>query len=540
MKKNLRFLFLLMFCLFIFACHNEPFDERRTSRVRFSSVPEGFVYQGAEVYLGDVKLPLYQVKVNTSQVWTAKDYQRIDNGVAYFELDGKVNVKVKVPYEINYKSQLRPLSAGIIPVANISERTLTFEISSSGEYVLEINSDLRQAIHFFVSDYSEELVKPEVNTSIMYFGPGLHTKENNPWIDENNQIRLMSGSTVYLDDGAVIRAKFYASNAENIKIYGRGIIDGSSFERDASNGKATIPIDFNHCRNVTLADFSILDPAGWAINFYFMKNCKIEDLKIITSRSNGDGISLQSCQEIIVDGCFVRTWDDSLVVKNYPRWENRTIQGETRNIIFKDCTLWTDLAQSMEIGYETVGKVMDNIVFENITVLHALHKPVISIHNGNNAEIERVRFENITVEDASMGLGDSHGNDELIDIRVLYSENWSSQHTITSLGSIKDVLVKNVHILSGIKNPKIRVTGAFDNRETYLSKHYVSDINIFNLTYRNQIIDESNANLLRGNYVKNLLVSHDGSILGASFIFSKTEAELSLYNDQLNIYGFEE
>ena len=55
--------------------------------------------------------------------------------------------------------------------------------------------------------------------------------------------------------------------------------------------------------------------------------------------------------------------------------------------------LWTDLAQSMEIGYETYGEYMKDIVFRNITVLHNFHKPVISIHNSDDTKIENIVFQ---------------------------------------------------------------------------------------------------------------------------------------------------
>ena len=104
-------------------------------------------------------------------------------------------------------------------------------------------------------------------------------------------------------------------------------------------------------------------------------------------------------------------------------------------------------------------------------------------------------WERITVEDASMGGGDAHGNDELIDFRVLYSENWSSQHTVTSLGSIEDVVVNDVLILHGKKVPKITISGTYDNRDGLKTSHYVRNISLNNITYRNTLLDEIILNL---------------------------------------------
>ena len=260
-------------------------------------------------------------------------------------------------------------------------------------------------------------------------------------------------------------------------IAGRGVIDGSAFERDANAGTVTVPLEFNYCSNVILKQFFVLDPAGWCVNFYFIEDSKIDDVKIISSRSNGDGISLQSCKNIEVDGCFVRSWDDSLVVKNYPRWDDRTVYGETENITFTNCTVWTDLAQSMELGYETVGEKFENITFDNITVLHAMNLAVMSIHNANNAEIKNVVWRNITVEDGR-NAADGAG---IIDFRVLYSPTWSDQHTDpTPLGNVDGVTVENVNVISARRFTAV-MGGCYDSRIGFESNHYVDNVTVKNI-----------------------------------------------------------
>ena len=98
---------------------------------------------------------------------------------------------------------------------------------------------------------------------------------------------------------------------------------------------------------------------------------------------------------MLVQNCFVRSWDDNLVVKGY--------NGNVDGVTCRNCILWTNLAQSCEIGYETRAQFIRNITFEDIPVLHSFYKPVISIHNSDSAAVSQVAFRNITVEDARMG-----------------------------------------------------------------------------------------------------------------------------------------
>jgi hypothetical protein len=84
----------------------------------------------------------------------------------------------------------------------------------------------------------------------MYFKKGIHDKNNDSRINSNNVISLNSNQTVYLEEGAIVRAKFDAYQKSNIKILGPGFIDGSTFVRNATTGEVTVPIDFNYCNNV--------------------------------------------------------------------------------------------------------------------------------------------------------------------------------------------------------------------------------------------------------------------------------------------------
>ena len=309
-------------------------------------------------------------------------------------------------------------------------------------------------------------------------------------INSSNTITLNNNDFVYIDRGAIVEGKFLCNNKSNVRIVGEGVVSGATFTRSVNQGKALIPYDFNYCNNIAIEGIVTLDPAGWCYNMYFCNDLTIDNVKIITSRANGDGISIQSCNNVKVTNSFVRSWDDSLVVKNYPMWSNRDNEGSSSNILFDNCVIWTDLAQSMEIGYETIGEIMKDITFSNITILHNYHKACISIHNGNNANIENVHYKNIIIEDASMGKGD--GRNVLIEITTEFSSTWSTNHKTTSLGSINDVLIEDVYCYNA-NNPLISLRGSIDGRSGYSKDiHYVS-----NITFKNVYINDE---LLSNNY----------------------------------------
>ena len=512
-------------------------DNKKENKVHIYSIPEGVEkYETAKLLLNGTECPMYLVKTNALHSWSGDNYVRQNNGVAIFSLEGRVNVEVKCNYDVTFDTKVRPLKYNINPIINQETDTISFQIYDAGHYVIEPNGEGDKTIHVFVQSMLRETKVEELNQEkLIYFGPGLHTKDNNKYLSGDSSIELQNDQIVYLDYGAVVRGRFTATSKSNITIMGPGVVDGSTFER-VSGKSQFIPFDFNYCRNVTFKDFTMLDTAGWTINWYFMTNSKIENIKIISSRSNGDGISLQSCIDIEVKDCFVRSWDDSLVVKNYPRWNDRTQHGTTDNILFENCTLWTDLAQSMEVGYETVGQIMEDITFNNITILHNYHKPVMSIHNGNNANIKRVKFTNITVEDASMGQGDAGSNTQLVDITAKHNATWSNQHTITSLGQIEDITVKNILVKAGSAKLKFRFEGSKDTRPDYLNnEHFVKNVSLTDISWKGKGVNNSFQGMTwyQNEYTENIKLSLTGEkITGSEFIRYMSKDELKEYGEQ--------
>lgn len=468
-----------------FSNDQDPNDSLARSKIRFgNAIPEMPLYKTLRLYAAGEQIPIYAVKRNASQVWDGEASNRQDDAVASFSLEGKVALKLQCAFNPLEDVVIRPLGRNVPYAVDKARWVISFTISTPGQYVIETRY---RTLHLFVNPMME------APSGAMVFEAGLHTKENDSRINSNDEIVLHNGNKVYFEEGAIVRAKIRATDAYNISVTGPGFLDGSTFDRSVKRGTTAVPVDFSYCHNVTLSDFACLDPAGWTFNMFFDEDVSMSNLKVISSRSNGDGISLQSCKNVEVNSCFLRTWDDSLVVKNYVNWRNGS-EGETSGIHFSHCLIITDLAQSMEIGYETIGTKMEDISFSDITVLHAYHKPIFSIHNGNNANIRNVRYENITVEDASIGKGD--GTDALFDFDVSYSPTWSDNHKKTALGDISGVTCSNIKILKGRDNPQVKITGSVESRSGYPHvEHRVSGVNFEDVEIYGKALDSSYPNL---------------------------------------------
>ena len=446
-----------------------------------------------DVKVNDEDLFVYETRANHNRVfsWTAPETMTY---AAIFDFEGRVHVEIEFKEAASVESAVvRPLVYGIVPTIN--NKTVSFDLDYNDNYVIEINDDYTTAVQLFANEIEENPVTAEdaaTNPNLIYVGPGVYYAGAFP-IKDNTEIYIAGGAYVY--------GQFSTEGMNNVTIRGRGIISGSIYSRN-DDADYYIPVVMRKVNNLTIEDICFFDPAGWALNIFWCKNVHINNVKIITARSNGDGISLQSCENVDVNGGYVRTWDDSLVVKNVDK-------GRTDTVNIHDVTVWTDLAQCMEVGYETHGDHMENITFKDITVVHAMHKAVISMHNCDDANIKNVTYENITVEDCQT-LGDNRDdgeNDFLIDFQIAYNVDWSSSKDIR--GTVDGVKVKSVKVYKMLPSIISRIQGEG-------SDSMITNVNIEGVEINGRLIENINQLDIRTNdYVSGITYTPKDKVLGA-------------------------
>src|SRR6266545_3163993 len=130
------------------------------------------------------------------------------------------------------------------------------------------------------------------------------------------------------------------------------------------------------------------------------KDVRIANVKLIGLwRYNADGIDVVNSQDVLVEDCFVRSFDDSLVVKGLDHDASlQTADTSVRNVRWRNCVVWNDWGRGLEIGAETQAPVMETIIFKNCDVIHFVHR-AMDIQHGDRALVRDVRFEHIRVEE---------------------------------------------------------------------------------------------------------------------------------------------
>lgn len=330
---------------------------------------------------------------------------------------------VRIATKFSFSSVIvRPLSAGVTPTIGEQDgqRYVELKIKKWGSYSVEFNGDKTNTVQIFVNP---------VYTSGQYGG-------------------------TYVPLGTA-RGDIHGGS-----VYGSGVVYASGGAPVWSMGNG------NRVHGITLLNGG--ENVRWTIDVNSVSDVKFDYFHIISSCKNGDGISIQSSSNINITNSYFRTWDDAVVLKIYTG-------NDVTDITVDNSVFWSDLAQALEIGAETnknnanSSPLIQNVKFTNIDIIHANHKPALSIHNMDNAMVDQVTYHNITIEDASMGHNTGTNGDGwpiLIDITNVKggevpgtAPSWSTSGD--ERGTIQNITFEDIKVLNWKndvgKKPGIRI-----------------------------------------------------------------------------------
>lgn len=448
--------------------------EATTSEVQAYGVPQTFDASGdVSMTVNDESVGVFKTRVyeEDKRIGTYANNNPVTFGnVAIFDYKGDASVRIKVNRTDINSVTIRPTRKGLSAAQETKDGatyiTINMKEGQQGQYSIEFNGSYKGA------------------NSIMLFAQDILNKPDNVWktissYEKTDDLVVPEGKILWIEGGAVLNGYVHCMN--NSKIIGRGIITqnnwgpwgGNNRRNPVSVGYEPVYYDGNTPKNngkggtelgssnVQVIGISILDPTGWAVNIRNSNNVLFKDVNVVSARSNGDGITIQSSYNVFLDGCFVRSSDDSIVVKNYDNINAHDIRVE-------DCTVWNDIAQCLEIGYETdMGGAgssrceagyknedakIYNVLFKNIDVVHRFHKGVATIHNGDNIPIYHIAYDGVYVDHKAKGT-DNGGDGNDIDIEA-YAVNrsdlsWTHNWHDVSGNTISDVWYTNVNVEGG-------------------------------------------------------------------------------------------
>jgi polygalacturonase len=438
-------------------------------------------------------------------------------------------------------AKISPQRYGIIP--KIKENKLIFDIEESKKLVLYINNFER----LFIFADSLETNIPKIDNydvisidkySIDNSGKTIETLKLQKAIDESasqgktlyfpaglyltGTLNLKSNSSLYLSPGAMILGssdrKDYPQDegfqeadqvndpdnytnkgwkmtysrliligeAENVKLWGRGMIDGQGAVV-RPQGKPANLIRVRNSKNVLVEGIMLRDPAAWNTHILASDRVIFRDIKMINDRDvyNTDGIDPDGATNVTIDNCFMYCSDDNIAIKTSG---NSNLLRDSKNIIVKNC-VFLSKKSAMKLGTETRMNI-SNVTFENNEIVESDRG--MSLYSRDGATFERIYFINNHFErmfaDNRQRILDFDVKDRTINDAPGYEKK---------AGQIKNVVIKNCTVQNFRPNEST-ISGLNDD-------HQISGVHFINFVIDGKVRTSlKDARIQINNFVKDV------------------------------------
>ncbi len=401
-------------------------------------------------------LPVAVYPVKVDEVRDTKHHVETAS-MAYFDFGGMpVDVRVISKKSVD-TARIRPLSYDITP--DVKGDTLFFSLAQPRNLSVEVNGDIFHNLHLFANPIdinrpSAKMLKNlKKHKNLIYFGPGVHKLPG-------DTLRILSGTTVFVDGGARVYGQLIADGVRDVKFYGRGEI------HPAGRGEG---IYIKRSRNIE-ADGVIVTqiPVGGS------DSVRINNVKSISYYGWGDGMNVFASNNVSYNNVFCRNSDDCSTVYA----TRKGFVGGCRNILMENSTLWADVAHPImiglhgsatDIGVDAPSDTICNVTYRNIDILDQQEKQLdyqgcFGISCGDNNIVRDIVFDNIRVEDFRQG--------QLVNIRIFFNKKYCAAPG----RSVENVLFKDV-------------TYNGNNSELSIIAGYNEDRKVANITFDNLVIN---------------------------------------------------
>ena len=386
-------------------------------------------------------------------------------GFASFDFSGEAHVTITTKQQ--FKSvEVRPRSRAVVPA--VEDKTIRFTLSQPCKLCLEWNGSDKRPLFLFanaIESYPGGTPRPGEDR-VRYFAPGVH---------QAGEIRPKSGETIYIAGGAIVYGKIAADAVRGVRVLGRGILDGSHWKQWETN-----LVSFRDSSDVEIRGIILRDSPCWTVVPSRCDRVTVADVKILNYRKNSDGINSVNSRHVTVEDCFVRNYDDSIVVK-----ATQPDTQDVEDITVRNCVVWCDWGFSLGMTYEARVAHIRHLLFQDCDVLHGMAcRGVLGVKNGDRATVSDVCFENIRIEDARV---------QLLEL-VIDRDMWSKDD---ERGHIQGVVFRNIALTGGAFVPS-----ALAGHD---AEHRVEDVTFENVRIHGKLVNSVEQGKIRTNaHVKNV------------------------------------
>ncbi len=226
----------------------------------------------------------------------------------------------------------------------------------------------------------------------------------------------------------------FAAGESNVTICGNGTIDGCGqnwwglLAQKKKQGKPVAPIEmelaalnpgyetqpgggggrntqflrpplvqFYECKDVKLLDVTLVNSPFWTIHPVFTDTLLVSNVSVINPHDapNTDGMDIDSCVNVEVQGCLISVGDDGIAIKSGSGEDGIRINRPSKNISICDCKV-ADGHGGVVIGSETAAGI-ENVCVENCVFDGTQRGIRLKTRRGRGGAVRHLEFSNLTM-----------------------------------------------------------------------------------------------------------------------------------------------
>ena len=240
------------------------------------------------------------------------------------------------------------------------------------------------------------------------------------------------------------RALIYAGNVDHTGIVGPGRIEGNPAVAASQNPRGAVVLEPISCNDVRWEGFTVTQGGNWATHPTYCAGIEITNVTIHGGR---DGIDIDSCKSVRVEGCNIETGDDCISIKSGRGLNGARIGKASEDVLIRNCRLRCRVFACLGIGSETSGGVRDVKVEHCNLAAPRSYAIYIKSRIGRAGVIESISGKDLDIQEGSflrinlVGAGNTNTADEPVEGPLGYPEgrNFKFSNVRVKGGTLADI-----------------------------------------------------------------------------------------------------
>lgn len=154
-------------------------------------------------------------------------------------------------------------------------------------------------------------------------------------------------------------------------------------------------IQFFRAERVLLEDYTLHNSPFWVNHLVYTNHATVRRIRVESHHANNDGVDVDSSRNVLIEHCWFRTGDDSVVVKSGRDRDGREIGRPSENVVVRHNDMGGE--DGIALGSEMSGGIR-NVYFTDNILRRGASAIRFKANLDRGGTVEHIRVRNFTVE----------------------------------------------------------------------------------------------------------------------------------------------